>query len=68
MLYNLRVMGKLLAWFGIIVASWVLVWLIAKFLFWAWHVAQTGLVVGVIAIGAWLIWNYLAGRKSSEEV
>jgi len=68
MLYNLRVMGKLLAWFGIIVASWVLVWLIAKLLFWAWHVAQTGLVVGVIAIGAWLIWNYLAGRKSSEEV
>ena len=61
-------MDKLFVWLGMIVASWMLVWLVTKLLFWTWHVAKAGLVIGVIAIGAWFIWSYLAGRKSSKEI
>ena len=59
--------NKVLVWLGIFIASWMLVLFIAKALIWAWHFAQTGLVIGVFAIATWLIWSYLAGRKSSNQ-
>jgi len=67
MLYKSSVMGKLLTWFGIIVASWMLVWLIVKLLFWIWGIAQNALVVGIIAVGAYFVWNFLADRKLKED-